>query len=423
MGYRSRSAGGGWTLARTRPIWGCSGLKEKTPRSTLPGAERGVRQEQVTLSSSATSYSSTDFWRCPKPLRGGARACYSRRCACQNCRNKACWKEYITLVRSLEWRPATHFVSLVLPWHYTGHDITQRMNQFVKVLRRRLGCGEILHHWRYDSQTRGRWPHVHQLLRVGGVTIAHADVFAAWREVWGEDEVVDAADAHVRECDSDFVETARYFTKHGEQAKQVKKQEWGGRLSGGTTRFFATSRKSLFGAEVYRDEYEDSELAALMERFVPMWESRVTAATPIEMRAGKDRAGVGSSLFFFSSPLPLDSRSSRLPFKRGPRPPANFRVTLAHCLYPIPPPGLIVGGEQRRNGIQNCQRDRAQRWRAYKVRTRRDTDENRFSPSPRRRFEIGVGTRRRRERNTTGTPGAMSSSSLWCRRSSSRTTT
>jgi hypothetical protein len=44
-------------------------------------------------------------------------------------------------------------------------------------------------------------------------------------------------DTHVRRCDADYIETARYYTKHNEPTRQVPKSVWAGKLSGGTRKF------------------------------------------------------------------------------------------------------------------------------------------------------------------------------------------
>ena len=252
------------------------------------------------------------------------------------------WREYVILVRSLPKCPATHFVSVNFqPW-YTGRDITNRMNTFVKLLRKRVGCGEITFIWRYDSQVKGRWPHAHMLLRAAA-TITDADVLGAWRETW-PDELLSDTDAHVRACDDDHIETARYYTKHHEPQNLVTKAEWCGRLLGGTMRFFIAAKKVLFEDEYYTEGQETREYAELLERFTLWWGSRVTAdtstCTTAEQALGED---CGSSLFYFSPPILTEPTTGQLPLDLRPRPPANFRVNLPHCLLPIPPPRLVDG--------------------------------------------------------------------------------
>lgn len=268
---------------------------------------------------------------CPSPYNRSHRPCYNRRCSCQDCRNKAAWKEYTTLIRSCLRLPPTHFITLNTPWLYYGWNSTQLINRFVKALRRLLPRGHAFAQvWRYDPNTQGRFPHVHMLVRTDA-TISPEAVAAAWSSVWPDEEV----DSHIRPVD-DVYGAVVYFTKHGDDQKRILKAEWQGRTCGGDRKFYCNTKKSLFTDSHYRQDYDDAlmgELQARLERDYPqlMGMANTPSARITENKIGST---VPYSLLHLYRP---PFRKKRFTIKCRRRP-CNPHPMLRYCIWIVAPP-------------------------------------------------------------------------------------
>jgi len=267
---------------------------------------------------------------CTSPY-GGHRPCYNRRCANQDCRNKAAWKEYTILVRSCLRLPPTHFATFTFPLLYYGWNSTQIINRFLKALRRQLPRGTAFHQvWRVDPQTKGRFPHVHMLIR-SDCDITTEMIRPLWREIWDGEDV----EADCRQVD-DVTGVVQYFTKHGEDQKRIPKQEWQGRLSGGDRRFYVNTKKSLFTDEHYRQDYDTAVLAELEARLGREYpEMMGLAETPPARATEKEvRSAIPYSLF---PPRVLSLHQKRFIVPVNRRRPCSVLI-LRYCVWTRAPP-------------------------------------------------------------------------------------
>lgn len=153
--------------------------------------------------------------------------------------------------------------------------------------------------WRYDQTAKGRWPHCGVLIRAVipnpktddyfvwrdqpdpvRVSITTEMVQAAWEPLWIDDYGGEFFDA---QCEPiyDVAGAITYFTKVGRNKKelrQVRRQEWHGRMSGGNRSFFCAPKgttpekkkknkkrkpdtKSLWRSKYHKTDYKIAEWA------------------------------------------------------------------------------------------------------------------------------------------------------------------
>lgn len=234
---------------------------------------------------------------CPKPF-GKAGPCYSIRCSCLNCRNKAVWRDYSRLLRSCIRRPPQYFLSLVCPWRWYGENSTQVINRFRKLLLKLLPQGtKLLLQWRYDGSVLGRYPHLHVLVWCSAALTTEM-VDGVWKSLWPDDT---RADGHC-EVVHDVEGIVKYFTKHGQATKQVKHSEWRGRLSGGDAAALVASKKMLWEEDHYRCACDTAELVAIESRCRAAYPGLYVGVGPAVADTSyltKSRLDCGS-LFYFS---------------------------------------------------------------------------------------------------------------------------